>query len=76
MTLEKHQLDGIPAITAQTLPASDFDELLLAAGYIKIGTAPAKGKRLKTWWSHPSFRRIEVIYSPDGLIAITAYHVD
>jgi len=47
MTLEKHQLDGIPAITAKTLPASDFDELLLAAGYIKIGTAPAKGNRIK-----------------------------
>ncbi len=47
MTLEKHQLDGIPAITAKTLPASDFDELLLAAGYVKIGTAPAKGKRIK-----------------------------
>lgn len=76
MTLDKHQLDGIIAITAQTLPASDFDELLLAAGYVKIGTAPAKGNRIKTWWNHPSFRRIEVIYNPDGLIAITAYHAD
>ncbi len=76
MTLDKHQLDGILAITAQTLPASDFDELLLTAGYVKIGTASAKGNRIKTWWNHLSFRRIEVIYSPDCLIAITAYHVD
>jgi hypothetical protein len=76
MTLEKHQLDGVPPITAKTLPASDFDQLLLAAGYTKIGTAPAKGNRIKTWWSHPGFRRIEAIYSPDGLTAITAYHVN
>jgi len=76
MTLEKHQLDGIPAITVKTLPASDFDELLLAAGYIKIGTAPAKGNRIKVWWNHPNFRRIEAIYSLDGALAITAYHVN
>lgn len=75
MTLEKHQLDGVPAITAKTLPTADFDQLLLTAGYTKIGTAPAKGNRIKAWWNHPNFRRIEAIYSPDASTAITAYHV-
>ena len=47
----------------------------MRAGYIKIGTAPAQGNPLKVWWNHSTFRRIEAIYSPDGTVAITAYHV-
>ena len=76
MTLNKHKLDGIPQIAAKTLPAQEFDALLINAGYTKLGTAPAKGNRIKTWWSHPIFRRIEAIYSSDESIAITAYHVN
>jgi hypothetical protein len=76
MTLDKHKLDGIPQITAKILPSPEFETLLTDAGYTKIGTASAKGNRIKTWWSHSTFRRIEAIYSPDGAIAITAYHVD
>ncbi|PSF38296.1 hypothetical protein C7H19_04695 [Aphanothece hegewaldii CCALA 016] len=76
MTLDKHQLEGILQISATTLPASEFEKLLIEAGYIKIGTAPAQGKRIKAWWSHPTFKRVEVIYSPDEAIAITAYHVN
>ncbi len=75
MTLDKRKLDGIAQITSKILPTAEFDGLLLQAGYTKVGTAPAQGKRLKVWWSHGSFRRIEAIYSPDGKIAITAYHV-
>jgi hypothetical protein len=75
MTLNKHKLDGIPQISAKTLPAQELDALLINAGYTKIGKAPAQGKRIKTWWSHSTFRRIEAIYSPDETIAITAYHV-
>lgn len=74
MTLDKHQFDGIGRITAKTLPASSFEQLLLDAGYTKIGTAPAQGNRLKAWWTHPTYRRLEVIYSPDSSIVITAYH--
>ncbi|MCC3568576.1 MAG: hypothetical protein EAZ78_16010 [Oscillatoriales cyanobacterium] len=75
MTLDKHKLDGITQITAKTLPSTEFELLLLTAGYGKIGTAPAQGNRLKVWWTHPTFRRIEAIYSADGIVAITAYHV-
>ncbi len=50
--------------------------LLIGAGYSKIGSDPARGKRIKALWNHPTFKRVEVIYSPDEAIAITAYHVD
>lgn len=75
MTLDKHKIDGVPKITVRTLPATEFDAQLLAAGYTKIGTAPAQGNRLKAWWTHPIYTRVEVIYSPDGATALTAYHV-
>ncbi len=75
MTLDKHKLDGITQITAKTLPYTEFELLLLTAGYGKIGTAAAQGNRLKVWWTHSTFRRIEAIYSADGIVAITAYHV-
>ncbi|MEO1069318.1 MAG: hypothetical protein AAFW95_09390 [Cyanobacteria bacterium J06638_6] len=75
MTLDKHKLDGISQITSKTLPRETFDTLLLKAGYQQAGSAPAKGNRLKVWWTHAAYRRIEAIYSPDGKIAITAYHV-
>jgi hypothetical protein len=75
MTLDKHIIDGVSPITVKVLPATDFDTLLVQAGYSKIGTAPAQGNRVKAWWSHPTYTRVEVIYSPDGTTAITAYHV-
>jgi len=75
MTLDKHKLDGIAQITAKTLPSTEFELLLLTAGYGKIGMAPAQGNRMKVWWTHSTFRRIEAIYSADGIVAITAYHV-
>ncbi len=75
MTLDKHTLQGVPKITSKTLPKADFEQLLLNAGYIQVGSAPAKGNRVKVWWSHSSFSRVESIYSPDMQIAITAYHV-
>ena len=75
MTLDKHTLDGIEQITEKTLPVEKFEKLLTDAGYRRLGSAPAKGKRLKIWWRHDVHRRIESIYSPDGAVAITAYHV-
>jgi hypothetical protein len=76
MTLDKHKLDGIPQITTKTLPVEEFEALLQAHGYRKIGTAPAQGNRVKAWWTHETFRRIEAIYSPDQTVAITAYNVE
>jgi hypothetical protein len=75
MTLDRHIIDGIPPITDKVMPAPGFDSLLIQAGYSKIGTAPAQGNRIKAWWSHSTYNRVEVIYSPDGMTAITAYHV-
>jgi hypothetical protein len=75
MTLDRHKIEGVPQITVKVLPTEVFEERLLQAGYLKIGTAPAQGNRLKSWWSHPVYRRVEAIYSADGSIAITAYHV-
>jgi hypothetical protein len=76
MTLDKHHIDGIQPITSKTLPTEQFNELLLQAGYIQLGSAPAKGNRIKTWWTHVIYARVEVIYSPDGAVAITAYHIN
>ena len=76
MTLDKHKIDGLIQITVRVLPAVEFDNLLIQAGYNKIGSAPAQGNRLKSWWSHSIYDRVEAIYSPDGAVAITAYHVD
>ncbi len=75
MTLNKYRIDGLPAITSRTLPASELDAMLPAAGYAKIGSAPTQENRLKSWWNHSKFARVEVIYSPDGQTAITAYHI-
>jgi hypothetical protein len=76
MTLDKHKIDGVPQITSRTLPAIEFEERLMQAGYSKVGSAPAQGNRIKAWWTHPMFDRVEAIYSPDSAIAITAYHVN
>ena len=76
MTLDKHSLDGIEQITKKTLPIKEFEKLLIDAGYQRLGSAPAKGKRVKVWWRHNTYRRIESIYSPDETVAITAYHVE
>jgi hypothetical protein len=75
MTLDRHKIEGVPQITVKVLPAAAFDERLTQAGYAKIGTAPAQGNRVKCWWTHSTYPRVESIYSPDGSVAITAYHV-
>lgn len=75
MTLDKHKLDGVPQIKSKTLPVDKFEDLLRTEGYQQTGTAPAQGNRIKVWWVHPTYRRIEAIYSPDSKVAITAYHV-
>jgi hypothetical protein len=76
MTLDKHQIDGLAQISSKILLASDFEQLIRDAGYTRIGSAPAKGNRVKVWWSHPTFSRVEAIYSPDLTLVITAYHTN
>jgi len=74
MTLDKHQIDGLSPILSKILPAEVFEQLMVNAGYTIGGSAPAKGNRIKVWWNHPRFRRVEAIYSPDKSLVITAYH--
>jgi hypothetical protein len=75
MTLDKYQLDGIGGFSEKVLPATQFEELMMNAGYSISGTAPAQGGRIKVWWIHLTFRTVESIYSEDKSIVITAYHV-
>lgn len=74
MTLEKHSIDGLPGITSKILDAEVFENLMKQAGYSLSGSAPAKGDRIKVWWNHEDYRRVEAIYSKDKCIVITAYH--
>lgn len=74
MTLNRHRIDGLPKILDRTMPAARFEQLLADAGYIKIGAAPAKGDRIKAWWTHLTYQRVEVIYSADAATVVTAYH--
>lgn len=76
MTLDRHKIDGVPQITVKVLPTQEFDNRMVQAGYRKIGSAPAQGNRIKAWWTHSAYARVEAIYSADGAVAITAYHVD
>lgn len=76
MTLDKHQIDGLSKILDKTMPATRFEQMLINAGYSKIGSAPAKGNRIKAWWTHLNYRRVEVIYSPDAITVLTAYHAE
>jgi hypothetical protein len=75
MTLDKHTIQGIAAFTSKTLPSSEFEKLMINAGYFEVGSAPAQGGRIKVWWSHDNYPRVESIYSPDKNTVLTAYHV-
>lgn len=74
MTLNRHKIDGLPKILDRTMPAVRFEQMLVDAGYNKVGVAPAKGNRIKAWWTHPAYQRVEVIYSANATTVITAYH--
>ena len=75
MTLDKHTIQGLAAFTSKTLPSSEFEKLMINAEYFEVGTAPAQGERVKVWWSHNDYPRVESIYSPDKKTVLTAYHV-
>jgi len=75
MTLDKHRIQGLSAFTTKTLPSGEFEKMMIDAGYYEVGTAPAQGGRVKVWWSHDTYPRVESIYSSDKNIVITTYHV-
>ncbi len=75
MTLDKHTIQGLSAFTTKTLPSGEFEKRMINAGYYEVGSAPAQGGRVKLWWSHDTYPRVESIYSSDKSTVITAYHV-
>lgn len=75
MTLDKHTIQGLSTFTTNTLPSREFEKKMIDAGYYETGTAPAQSGRIKVWWSHDSYPRVESIYSFDRNVVITAYHV-
>jgi hypothetical protein len=75
MTLDKHTIQGLATFTSKTLPSSEFEKRMISASYFEVGTAPAQGGRIKVWWSHDSYPRVESIYSTNRNTVITAYHV-
>jgi hypothetical protein len=74
VTLDRHTLDGVPQIKSKTLTATAFEQLMTTAGYSQMGSASAQSNRIKIWWTHDTFRRVESIYSANKKIVITAYH--
>jgi hypothetical protein len=74
MTLDKHQIDGLPGFKRKTLPAQDFEKLMRDAGYDMAGSGQGQAGRIKIWWSHQTYRFVESIYSGDKSTVITAYH--
>jgi hypothetical protein len=74
MTLDKHQIDGLPGFNRKTLPAKEFEKLMRDAGYEIAGSGQGQAGRIKIWWSHPTNRFVESIYSSDKITVITAYH--
>ncbi len=76
MTLDKHEIMGLPKFKCKTLAASTFEELMKDAGYSKSGSAPGQINRVKVWWNHATYPRVESVYSPDRKTVITAYHPD
>jgi len=75
VTLDKHTITGVNTGNSKTLSTKDFESLLINAGYFLSGSAPAQGNRLKKWFGHKTYQRVEAIYSVDKNIVITAYHV-
>jgi hypothetical protein len=45
MTLNKHQIEGLPKFKCTILDANQFEKLMIDAGYSISGTAPAQVQR-------------------------------
>ncbi len=75
MTLDKHTIQGLTTFTTKTLPSNEFETRMINAGYFEAGSAPGQGGRIKVWWLHDEYPRVESIYSPNRNIVLTAYHV-
>lgn len=76
MTLDKHEIQGLPKIPYKVLPIIVFERMLLNAGYYKTATVNTHNNRIKVWFNHSIYPRVECIYSIGSNKCITAYHKD
>ncbi len=76
MTLNRHKIEGLTAFNCTVIDSNTFENLMIQAGYSISGSAPAQSNRIKVWWIHNEYARVESVYSPDKRIVITAYHVN
>lgn len=74
MTLDKHDIQGVHKIGCRVLPITEFEQLVTEAGYYKTSTAPAFRNRIKVWFSHSCYNRLECIYDLVNNKCVTAYH--
>lgn len=75
MTLNKHQIQGLPKFKCTILDANQFETLMIDAGYSISGTAPAQGNIVKVWCIYELYPKVESIYTPDQKNVIPAYHL-
>jgi hypothetical protein len=76
MTLDKHPISGVRSFGRKTVASIVFEKAMISAGYEKTGSIVTWQGRVKVWWEHKTYNRVESIYSPDKRVVITAYHVD
>lgn len=75
MTLGKHKIKGITLKGVRALPALQFEQKMIDAGYVKTYIKPANGDRWFVYFEHSIFGKVESVYSRDKKTVITAYHV-
>jgi len=75
VTLGKHCIQGVTLPKVEPRSSQYFESLMVNAGYTISGSAAAQGNRVKIWFIHAKYSRVEAIYSGDLKVTITAYHV-
>ena len=48
MTLDKHQIDGLPGFKQKTILANEFEKLMGEVGFEKVGSGQGQAGRVKT----------------------------
>jgi len=75
MTLEKHEIQGIPQFKCKVVDSSQFEEMMQKAGYFITGLQ-RKATELKFGGRILNIKELnQYIYSLSRTEVITAYHV-
>lgn len=75
MTLDEHEIQGLPKITKKSLRAKTFERLMQESGYSPYEQKRARGNRWEIYWEHNEYPNVLTIYTNDKDIVITAYHI-